>query len=307
MNGKTYVVGHKKPDTDSICAAIAFAEYKNQIEEEEYVAARAGEINPETSFVLKKFGKKKPPLIEDASNKKMFLVDHNEFSQAVDGVTESKLVGILDHHRIAKPESKKPIYFHTEPIGSTSTLVAEKLMKKNEKIEKGLAGILLSAILSDTVVHRSPTNTKKDEKIAQKLSEQLNINVEEYGKEMLHKKSKLGEKSPRNIVLGDFKEYEMGKKFVGIGQVETVTPEQVLEKEEEIKEEMEKIIEERRYDLLILLITDLLEEDSEAFVVGEINEFEKAFNVKIKDKSTFLEGVLSRKKQVVPNLKKQFE
>lgn len=303
---KIYVIGHKKPDTDSICSAIGYASYKNQTEKDEYIPARAGDPNPETNFVLDKFDIEKPIKLESAEDKKIILVDHNEFKQSVNGIKKAELVGVLDHHRISRPETQKPIYFHTEPIGSTSTMVAEKLMNKNI-LEKDLAGILLSAILSDTVVHRSPTNTKKDERIANKLAKKLKIDIEEYGKRMLEKKSKIGEKTPREIVLGDFKEYEMGENLLGIGQVETVNPEKVLEKEKEIKKEMKNIIKEREYDLLLLLITDLLEENSKVVVTGKTSEFEKAFEVNVEDQNAFLEDVLSRKKQVVPKLEKQFK
>ncbi|PTD93646.1 manganese-dependent inorganic pyrophosphatase [archaeon SCG-AAA382B04] len=302
---RTYIIGHKKPDTDTISSAIGYAKYKNKTQNEKYVPARAGELNPETQYVLKKFNVQKPNLLKSLKDKKVILVDHNEFSQSVDGIEQAKLEGVLDHHRISKPESQKPIYFHTEPVGSTSTMVAEKLLRYGE-LEKSLAGILLSAILSDTVVHRSPTNTKKDEEIANKLAEMLDINIEEYGREMLEKKSKIGEKTPREIVLGDFKEYEMANRSVSIGQVETVSPQQVLEKKEKILDEMNDIIKERKYDLLLLLVTDLLEEDSEAFVVGETKRFEEAFGERVEQDSAFLEGVLSRKKQVVPKIRKQF-
>ncbi len=305
---KIYVIGHKKPDTDSICSAIAYAQYKNQIDEEnKYVPARAGEINPETEYVLERFETKTPDKIRDARNKKIILVDHNEISQSVDGLEDAEIMEVLDHHRIAGLETQKPIYFHTEPIGSTSTMVSEKFLKHESKLSKNLAGLLLSAILSDTVIHRSPTNTKKDERIAKELSEIIGLDIEEYGKEMLKKKSEIGKKNPREIVLGDFKEYQMTDKSVGIGQVETVTPEEVMQKKQEILEEMQEIIKEEEYDLLILLVTDLLNEDTEAFVKGDTEEFRNAFDVKIEEESAFLKNVLSRKKQVVPKLEKQFK
>lgn len=301
---KIYITGHQKPDTDSVCSAIAYAQYKNKKDDQEYIPVRLGELNPETQFVLNKFDTEKPKLLEKAHEKKLILVDHNEVSQSVKGVEEAEIKGVLDHHRIAGIETKKPIYFHTEPVGSTSTMVADKLLEKKETIDKNLAGLLLSAILSDTVVHRSPTNTSKDEEIAQKLANIIDLNIEEYGKEMLKKKSEIGKKGPREIILGDFKEYKISKNSIGIGQVETVTPKEVLNKEKAILKEMKEILKERNYDLLILLVTDLLKKNSEAYVQGEKKDFEEAFNVEIKENRAFLEGVLSRKKQVVPKLEK---
>ncbi|OKY78124.1 MAG: Inorganic pyrophosphatase/exopolyphosphatase [Candidatus Methanohalarchaeum thermophilum] len=305
---KKYVVGHKKPDTDSIASAIGYANYKKEESGINAVPVRAGELNPETKFVLDKFDVEKPSILEDASDKDLILVDHNEINQAVDNVKDANIVEVLDHHRIAGIETESPIYFHTEPIGSTSTMVAEKYLNSDIRLEESIAGVLLSAILSDTVVHRSPTNTKRDEEIASKLADLVNVGIEEYGKEMLKKKSKIGKKSPKEIILGDFKEYEIGKEFIGIGQVETVTPEEVIDQKEDLIKEMESISNERGYDLLLLLITDLLEEDSEALTVGPKSKaIEDAFDTKIENQSTFLEGVLSRKKQVVPRLRKKFK
>ncbi|OUJ19041.1 Inorganic pyrophosphatase/exopolyphosphatase [Methanonatronarchaeum thermophilum] len=298
-----YIIGHKKPDTDSICSAIAYAELKNK-EGTEAKPIRCGPINPETEYVLNKFNTPTPEKITDISNKNIILVDHNEYSQAANGIKKAKINEVIDHHRIGGLVTSKPIFFHCEPVGSTATIIADIYLNKNKEIPKKTAGILLSAILSDTVVHRSPTNTKKDEKIAKKLSKITNIDIEKYGKEMLKEKSKLGEKPPREIILGDFKEYEFNKKLIGVGQVETVVPKEVLEQKPQLIKEMKKITNEKNYNTLILLITDLLKKDTEALITGETEQFEKAFQTKIQNNSTLLKGVLSRKKQVIPPLEK---
>ncbi|WGI17370.1 manganese-dependent inorganic pyrophosphatase [Methanonatronarchaeum sp. AMET-Sl] len=296
-----YVIGHKKPDTDSICSAIAYAELKN-IEGDNAKPVRCGPINPETEFVLDKFNVDIPQEIEDLSNKKVILVDHNEYSQAAGGLKKAELKEVVDHHRIGGLVTSNPIFFHCEPVGSTATIVADIYLNKNKEIPQKTAGILLSAILSDTVVHRSPTNTEKDTEIAKKLSEICGVDIEEYGKEMLKEKSKLGEKEPRDIILGDFKEYEFGEKLVGVGQVETVVPNEVLEQKNQLLQEMKKITTQENYNTLILLVTDLLEKDTEALITGETQNFEKAFQKEIKNNSATLKGVLSRKKQVIPPL-----
>ncbi|RZN60303.1 manganese-dependent inorganic pyrophosphatase [Methanonatronarchaeum sp. AMET6-2] len=298
------VIGHKKPDTDSICSAIAYAELKKKVGEKA-TPARCGPINPETEFVLDKFNIEKPRKITELSEEKVILVDHNEYSQAAEGLKEAEILEVIDHHRIGGLVTSKPIYFHCEPVGSTATIIADHYKQKNIEIPGDIAGILLSAILSDTVVHRSPTNTDKDEEIAEELAEICEVDIEKYGKKMLKEKSKLGEKQPREIILGDFKEYEFAGEVVGVGQVETVIPQEVISQKTELMQEMEKITRERNYKTLILLVTDLLEKDTEALVTGETKEFEEALQTEVENGTAFLKGVLSRKKQVIPPLEEK--
>lgn len=299
---ETYILGHKNPDTDSIVSAICYSRLK-KIKGEETVAARCGKTNTETEFVLNRFNLESPRLLEDATGKRIVLVDHNEYSQAVDGLRDADIVEVLDHHRIGDVQTSGPIDFHVEPVGSTSTLVAGRFMDSDVEMKEGTKGALLSGILSDTVLFRSPTSTERDEEQARRLADDLGLDVEEYGKKMFREKSKLGDKQPEEIVLGDFKEYEMGGGTVGIGQVETVTPGEVLDRQEEIVEAMERIVDERDYTFLLFLVTDLLNENSEAFFVGDKQEaFEEALDVKLENRTVFLGGVLSRKKQVVPPL-----
>lgn len=307
MSERVYVLGHKNPDTDSISSAITYANMKRE-EGMDAVAARCGEINPETSYVLDRFDMEAPQLVDEVSGNKVILVDHNEYSQAVDGARDAEIVGVLDHHRVGDVQTDGPINFHIEPIGSTSTIIAQRYMDKDIEMTEGIKGLLLSAILSDTVVFRSPTSTPKDEKIGRKLAKDLGLDVEEYGKEMFKAKSKLGEKGTREIVLGDFKEFEMGEDLIGIGQVETVTPEEVIERKDGILESMQNVVDDRDYTFLILLVTDLLNENSETLFVGEKSDvFESTFDVEIHKNSAFLEDVLSRKKQVVPPLREVLE
>lgn len=301
-----YVVGHQQPDTDTVCTAIAYARLQ-QSSGRDAQPVRAGDLNPETQFVLEKFGVKEPALLEDAAGKDIVLVDHNEYSQAVDGMEDAQVHQIIDHHRLGDIETSEPIYVRIEPVGSTATIVADMYWEADVDIDSSTAGLLLSGLLSDTVVLRSPTTTGVDEAVAEELAEIADVDYEAYGKELLKQKSKLGEKSPKEMVLGDFKEFQFGDNTVGIGQVETVEPDQVLEQKDAVIEAMEEVVEERGYTFLTLLVTDLLEKHTEAFFVGEGQEsFEAALDTNIEEHQAALPGVMSRKKQVVPPLEERF-
>lgn len=301
-----YVVGHKQPDTDTIVSAIAYARLQASSGRDAR-AARAGDLNPETEFVLDRWDVEEPELLEDASGKHIVLVDHNVYSQAVDGMEDASVHQILDHHRLGDIETSEPIYVRIEPVGSTATIVTDMYREAGVEVTQSTAGLLLSGLLSDTVVLRSPTTTQVDERVAGELAAIADVEVEEYGKELLAKKSQLGEKEPREMVLGDFKEYEWGGETVGIGQVETVEPEAVLGQRDAVLDAMRGVVDDRGYPLLVLLVTDLLEEHTEAFVVGDATErFEAAMDVDLEDAQASLPGVMSRKKQVVPPLEEAF-
>lgn len=304
---KHYIVGHKQPDTDTIVSAIAYSRLQ-EASGRDAVAVRAGDLNPETEFVLEKFDVDEPELLEDASGKSVIMVDHNVYSQAVEGMEDAKVRQVIDHHRLGDIETSEPIYVRIEPVGSTATIITDMYLEAGVEIDRKTSGLLLSGLLSDTVVLRSPTTTDVDRRVAGELAERAGVDYEEYGKEILSKKSEIGEKSPREMILGDFKEYEWSGETVGIGQVETVKPEKVLEQKETLIDTMEDIGEERGYPLLVLLITDLLEEHTEAFAVGkEKDRFEDALETEMDDSQASLPGVMSRKKQVVPPLEESFQ
>lgn len=301
-----YVVGHQQPDTDTVVSAIAYA--RLQQEQGEDVEARvAGELNPETRYVLEYFDVEAPPVLDDAAGEDIVLVDHNEYSQAVDGMEDARVVRVIDHHRLGDVETADPIHVWMEPVGSTATILAAIYEVDGVAIDETTAGLLLSGLLSDTVVLRSPTTTDRDREVAAELAERAGVDYEEYGKELLAQKSKLGELSPREMVLGDFKEFEFDDRTVGIGQVETVDPEQVLQQKEDVLAAMQDIVADRGYAFLTLLVTDLLEEESTAFFVGDGQEvYEQALDTTVEDGAAFLPGVMSRKKQVVPPLEDAF-
>ncbi|QFU82360.1 manganese-dependent inorganic pyrophosphatase [Natronorubrum aibiense] len=306
MSQTSYVIGHQQPDTDTIISAIAHARLK-QAQGEDVVAARAGELNPETQFVLERWDVEEPTLLEDATDEQLLLVDHNEHSQTVEGARDADVVEIIDHHRIGDVETSNPIRFRNEPVGSTATILTGLYDEADVEIDEQTAGLLLSGLLSDTVVLRSPTTTETDEVVAERLAEIAGVDYEEYGKELLKQKSKLGEKEPREMVLGDFKEFEFGDSDVGIGQIETVEPAPVLDQRDAVLEAMDEVVAEREYALLVLLVTDLLEEESTALIAGDHTDtVEDALDTTVEDREAFLPGVMSRKKQVVPPLEDAF-
>ena len=302
MSQSIHVIGHQQPDTDAITSALAHARLK-QRQGVDAVPARAGELNPETEFVLDHWDVAPPSLLADATDEELILVDHNEHSQTVDGAREAAVVEVVDHHRIGDVTTSDPIRFRNEPVGSTATVLAGLFEEAGEEIDSQTAGLMISGLLSDTVVLRSPTTTDRDRVVAERLADIADVDYEEYGRTLLTQKSKLGEKSPREMVLGDFKEFEFGDTLVGIGQVETVSPDVVLDQRDSVIDAMDEVLDERSYDVFVMLVTDLLEEDSSVFVAGDHTEtVAEALDTTFEDREAFLPGVMSRKKQVVPKL-----
>ncbi|GAB6138118.1 manganese-dependent inorganic pyrophosphatase [Halanaerobaculum tunisiense] len=299
----TYVVGHQNPDTDSICAAIAYANLKQELGAD-VEPIRAGKVNAETEFILDKFGVEAPQLVEELEQgAEVILVDHNEQSQAIAGVKEAAIQEIIDHHRIGDIETGNPIYFRNEPVGSTATIVTKLYQEQGVEIADQMAGLLLSAILSDTVIFRSPTCTETDKKIANKLATQLGVNIEEYGKEMFKAGSVVSQLEPKELITNDYKEYEFAGETIGVGQIEIMDVNEVADIKEDILAEINNLIAERGYKFLVLMVTDILAEGSLLLFPADTQDIiAEAFEVETEETEVYLEGVLSRKKQVIPVL-----
>lgn len=290
-----YVIGHKSPDTDCVCSAIVYARLKN------FKPAVAGEINEETKYVLNYFEVPVPETLENASGKTLVLVDHNEPSQRVDGA--EKIIAIIDHHKM-NFNYPEPIFIHVEPVGSTATIIAKMFLEEIKK-NKTYAGLLLAAILSDTVVFKSSTTTEEDKRIAEELAKVSGIqDIFKFGVEIKKSKASIKGKSVSEIVLGDFKDYEFGGKKVGIGQVEVVDLKEVKEREREILNFLEEIKEKKGYEMVLFMATDIIKEGTELYFSGNSVVIEKAFDLKVKNHSVWLPGVMSRKKQVAPQIEK---
>ena len=233
--------------------------------------------------------------------KKVIQVDHNERGQSVDGLEDAEVVEIIDHHRVADIQTNNPIYFRNEPVGSTSTIVAKCFFENGIRPSRKAAGLLCGAIISDTLLFRSPTCTPQDKYICKKLSEIAGINIEEFAKEMFKAGTSLKGKTVEQIFNTDFKPFTIEGTKVGISQVNTMDIEGFMPLKEEMLNYMDQKAKEAGLEMVMLLLTDILNEGSEILVTGAKPEIvEKAFKITLKDKGAFLPGVLSRKKQVVP-------
>lgn len=307
---KQLVFGHSNPDTDAIVAAKAFAYLQNQLGVADAEAVALGNPNPETAFVLAHFDEATPRVIETAANEvdSVMLVDHNESQQSVSDLDQVTVTAVVDHHRIANFETSQPLFYRAEPVGCTSTILTKLFHENNVEIPAKLAGLMLSAIVSDTLLLKSPTTTDDDRKALEELAKIANIDVETYGLEMLKAGTDLSSKSELELVDGDAKSFDMGGKTIRIGQVNTVDLDDVFSRETALVKTMEEENQKNGYDMFLLLATNILSSDSRLLVVGEPKDIvEKAFNTELSDHNTAdLPGVVSRKKQVVPPLMDAF-
>ncbi|VYU40737.1 putative manganese-dependent inorganic diphosphatase [Clostridium tertium] len=233
--------------------------------------------------------------------KKIIQMDHNERGQSVDGLEDADILEIIDHHRVADIQTGGPLYFRSEPIGSTSTIVGKCFFERGIRPSKQAAGLLCGAIISDTLLFRSPTCTPEDKQICLRLAEIAGINVEEFAKEMFKAGTSLKGKTVEEIFNQDFKPFTIGETKVGIAQVNTMDIEGFMPLKNDMLKYMDSKAKEAGLDMTLLLLTDILNEGSQILVAGDKPEIaEKAFKVTLNDSTAFLDGVLSRKKQVVP-------
>lgn len=233
--------------------------------------------------------------------KKVILVDHNEKAQTVKGIEEAEILEIIDHHRLGDIQTGTPIYFKNEPVGSTATIIANMYFENGISPTKSTAGLLCAAILSDTLEYKSPTSTYMDKMTAEKLSEAAGIEISEFAIAMFKAGSSLVGKTPEEIFYQDFKEFNFAKYKIGISQILTMDMESLKESKEELIDYMKYVNKDNSYNLLILLVTDILNNGSEFLYVGKEKELiEKAFNVKLGENSVYIPEIVSRKKQVVP-------
>lgn len=304
-----YVIGHKSPDLDSVAAAIALADLKNKLySTNEYVPAIAGEPNKETVYCLEKFGFKNPEKLETLKGQKVFLVDHNEESQIQDGFAEAEIVGVIDHHKI-NFKCEKPIEFKNLPWGSTCTILARQYLGKKIELEKHQAGLMLAAILVDTVITKSPTCTEIDKEIIAKLAKIAGIkDWQEFGLEIFKVRGAVSEMSAEAIIKNDYKDFNFKAGKFGIGQIETVDLNEFSAREEELLAVMAKLKDEGGYHSVILFITDIIKEGSKFLVVTtDEAAMEKALKGKIVNNKIYIPGIMSRKKQVVPMMTEVFD
>jgi len=308
MSEQIYVIGHKSPDLDSVAAAISYANLKNKLENSDlYIPAIPGEVNKETQFILDKFKINKPSLLLDASAKKIIQVDHNEFSQAVSGIENAKIIEVLDHHKVVFNYSD-PISFLVKPWGSVCSIIAHEYFTNNVQIESEMASLMLSAILVDTVITKSPTCTQRDIEIIEKLANIAKIeDWKVFGMEIFKVRSSVSELSDREIVKSDFKDFELRLGKFGIGQVETVNLVEFENRQDGLLKELDRVRQESGYHSVILFITDIIKEGSLFLVSTSVTEkIEEALGAKLENNRVYINGIISRKKQVAPKFSEIF-
>ncbi|MCD5142352.1 MULTISPECIES: manganese-dependent inorganic pyrophosphatase [Mammaliicoccus] len=297
----TFIFGHKNPDTDTIASALVMEDLQKELGND-VQAARLGDVSDETQFALDYFKVQAPALLETPlKDKNVILVDHNEFQQSADDITDATITMVVDHHRISNFETAAPLYYRAEPVGCTTTILKKMYEENGVEIKPEIAGLMISAIISDTLLFKSPTCTEQDKQACEALAKIANVDLNEYGLEMLKAGASVKGKSPKFLLNMDAKSFNMGDKVVRIAQVNTVDVNEVLEIQEDVENEINAIIAKEQYDLFVFVITDILNSDSTAIALGKEQQVvTKAFNTELNGNVAVLPGVVSRKKQVVP-------
>jgi len=301
---KVLIFGHKNPDTDTICSAIAYADLKSKLGWN-VEPVRLGEVNGETAFALERFGFEAPRLVETVANevKEVILVDHNERQQSASDIEQVRVAEVIDHHRIANFETSGPLYYRAEPVGCTATILNKMYKENGIAVPANIAGLMLSAIISDSLLFKSPTCTEQDVAAARELAEIAGVNAEEYGLDMLKAGADLSDKTVEQLISLDAKEFDMGGAKVEIAQVNAVDVNDVLSRQAEIEAALNGIIANKGLDLFLFVVTDILNNDSVGLALGKAADaVEQAYNVKLVDNKAVLKGVVSRKSQIVPVL-----
>lgn len=305
---KILIFGHQSPDTDAITSAITFSHLQNALGKDTEAVA-LGSTTDETQYALDYFKVDAPRVITTAAEEaqEVMLVDHNEAQQSVPDIDKVTVLAVVDHHRIANFQTANPVYYRAEPVGCTNTIILKLYKENNVEVPKHIAGLMLSAIISDTLLFKSPTCTEEDEKAAKELAEIADVDLETFGKDLLKAGTDTSSKNADQILNDDAKNFPMGDLTVRIGQVNVVDVDEILKRKQELLDEMAVQTEKNALDLFILVTTNVLDSDSIAIVYGdEKGQVAQAFNKELKDDTILLEGVVSRKKQVVPVLTEQF-
>ncbi len=301
---KTYVIGHKNPDTDSVVSAIAYARLKKILDgNEEFVASVSGEINKETKLILEKFEITEPAIIPK-EEKNVILVDHNELSQIAENVNDDEVKVIVDHHKLGGFTTQEPIDVIIKPVGSTSTIIAQEAFQKGIEVDKKTASILVCGILSDTLKLTSPTTTKDDEKILEKLNKVAQLDIDKIAQEMFEAKSDISDITTEELLGKDYKIFDINGKKVGIGVWETTNPTSILERKSEIHQALKSKKEKENLDHIFFAAIDIVE-GAAHFILDtqpEIALITEAFEVVAEEGVAYAKSIVSRKKQIAPKI-----
>ena len=302
-----YVFGHQAPDTDTICSSIVASHLEKELGNPyQVIPCRLGPLNKESKFAIEYFKTDEPTLITNASDAdEVILVDHNNFGQSAKDINRAKICKIIDHHGLSGFSCPEPIYILTEPVGCCCTVLYKLFIDNNITIPKNLAGLMLSAIISDTVLLRSQTTTKRDIKAANDLAKKAEVNLEEYGKLLLTKGTEINDISDHDLVFQDSKEFPVGGEKIQISQINSYDTKEPLDRKEGIKNEMRAYMEKNKEIVLFVFdILDIYNMNSYAIVIGPRKKaIENAYHVEVgEDGVVFLEKVASRKKQLYPDI-----
>lgn len=302
------IFGHRNPDTDSICSALAYADLKTQIGAD-VEAVRLGAVSAETQFALDSFKADPPRLVESVADEAshVILVDHNERQQSAGDIDRVTIAEVIDHHRIANFQTAGPLYYRAEPVGCTSTIVLKLFKEKGVAVRSQTAGLMLSAIISDTLLLKSPTCTPEDVAAAHELASIAGVDLHAYGLEMLRAGASLADKTIPQLVSLDAKEFTMGDSKVEIAQVNAVDVDEVLSRQAELEAALQSVIGEKGLGLFLFVVTDILNSDSVVVALGpRASVVESAYSVTLENNRALLHGVVSRKAQIVPVLTEAF-
>ena len=301
---KQLIFGHKNPDTDSISSALIYADLKTKLGFE-VEAVRLGSVSKETQFALDAFGVTAPRQVETVANEvsSVILVDHNERQQSANDIADVTVAEVIDHHRIANFETSGPLYYRAEPVGCTTTILNKMYKENGIEVPQAIAGLMLSAIISDKSLLKSPTCTAIDVAAANELAAIAGVDLQQYGLDMLKAGADLSDKSVADLLNLDAKEFSMGAYKVEIAQVNAIDPQDVLSQQAEIEAAINEIVAAKGLDLFLFVVTDILNNDSVGLAIGgQATAVEKAYNVSLSNNTATLKGVVSRKSQIVPVL-----
>jgi len=302
-----FVTGHTNPDSDSIVGAISLSYLRRQLGDD-CVAARQGKISAETRFILDKFGGDEPLLKTSYAGEKVYIVDISDLAVLPKDILQATVLGVVDHHKLGDLTTSTPLECWIRPVGCSNTIIKEMFDHYRVDIPKDIAGMMMCAILSDTVIFKSPTCTKVDTKAVKDLAKIAGVeDFKALGMEMFIVKSAVEGASARDLTTRDYKEFDMGASKIGVGQLEVVDLSVFDDKKEMLFEDMKKLKDESGLHSVIVLLTDIMTEGSQLLVVSDDeSKIEKAFDKKLDNHEVWLEGVLSRKKQIIPFLQPLF-
>lgn len=305
----TLIFGHKSPDTDAITSAITFAQYEKLSGNSDVEAVALGTPNDETKFALDYFKVDAPRVITAAAPETdtVELVDHNEAQQSVDDRDQVTIAKVIDHHRIANFQTAAPLYMNIQPLGSCNSIIYGMYKEAGFEVTPTLAGLMASGLISDTLLLKSPTTTAKDKQIFAELQEIAGVDLTEYGLKMLKAGTNLAARTDKELIDGDAKTFDMNGVKVRVAQINTVDLNEIYDRQAAITDAMQAEVDADGYGLFLTVATDILNSNSVGFALGATDKVEAAFGKKFDaNKRLDLPGVVSRKKQVVPQLTEAF-